>query len=98
MIDRSWYGSATLMTTAGRSASSSAAVAALTSSASIAAVRMRLPWSAAISAAILSQRDLVRLASSTSSNTSEACAHLWATTPPTPPAPMMTTFFMGAAT
>ena len=38
-----------------------------------------------------------RLASMTSLNVWRSIAHLWATTPPTPPAPMMRTFDIGGA-
>jgi hypothetical protein len=96
MMWRSWYGSATLITTAGFSARSSWVVAA-TSSASICAVRILRPCICSISAAIFSQLEIRRLASRTSVNVSESIAHLWATTPPTPPAPMMRTFDMRRA-
>jgi hypothetical protein len=46
----------------------------------------------------LSQLAIRRLASMTSVNVVRSIAHLWATTPPTPPAPMMRTFDMGAET
>ena len=55
------------------------------------------PCSSATWAAIVSQRALVRLASRTSPNTSGFVAHLWATTPPTPPAPMMRTLDMATS-
>ncbi|RMD63119.1 MAG: 23S rRNA (adenine(2030)-N(6))-methyltransferase RlmJ, partial [Planctomycetota bacterium] len=45
------------------------------------------------SEAIASHFDFVRLASMISENASGCCAHLWVTTRPTPPAPMIRTFF-----
>src|SRR5690606_2741226 len=55
---------------------------------------MARPCMRSMSAAMALHLDSVRLASRMSLNTSGSCAHLWATTPPTPPAPMMITFDM----
>ncbi len=86
MMCRSWYGSATLMTTFGLMRSMSAIVCG-TSSASTCAVRI----GRSICAAIFRHFSSVRLASVISENTSGCCAHLCATTWPTPPAPMIST-------
>src|SRR6185369_11601706 len=84
MMVRSWYGSATLITSFGctcliRATSSG------TLSASTRAVLMLPPsW-----AAMASHFEMVREARVISLKMSRRCAHLWVTTWPTPPAPMI---------
>ena len=70
------------------------ATVALTSSASTAAVRIVRPVAALTSAAMALHLFSLREASMTSEKDSEFMAHLWATTLPTPPAPMIRTFLL----
>lgn len=62
-----------------------------TLSASMVAVLMVTPVRVFTDAAMASHFETVREASVMSVKTSESCAHLWATTEPTPPAPMIRT-------
>jgi hypothetical protein len=79
-------GSATLMTTSGLKLFSS-----FTSSGTLSASTPAVWMGRFSSAAMPSHFDFVRLASMISPKTSGSWAHLWVTTRPTPPAPMMRT-------
>ena len=70
------------------------ATVALTSSASTAAVWIVRPVAALTSAAMALHLFSLREASMTSEKDSVSMAHLWVTTLPTPPAPMIRTFLL----
>ena len=87
MMVRSWYGNATLTTRSGCTSRSSA-----TSSGTLSASTCAVLTGRSICAAIFLHFSSLRLASTISEKTSGTWAHLWVTTPPTPPAPMIRTF------